>query len=116
MDQHFSGTSDVIPVAENRDGTLSKRSKAVKKEQFHTLSSFVQEKMKELGRRMLDGETAAVPFERKSQTGCDYCIYRAICRMDPKLPGTHYRRLKEYSEEMIWKKMENQEDDDELDQ
>lgn len=116
MDQYFAGTSDVIPVAENKDGTLSKRSKAVKKEQFHTLSSFVQEKMKELGRRMLDGEIAAVPFERKTQTGCDYCIYRSICRMDPKLPGTHYRRLKEYSEEMIWKKMENQEDGNELDQ
>lgn len=116
MDQHFSGSSDLIPVAENKDGTLSKRSKAVKKEQFQVLSDFVQEKMKELGRRMLEGEISAVPFERKTQTGCDYCIYRSICRMDKKLPGTHYRRLKEYSEEMIWKQMENQKNGNELDQ
>lgn len=116
MDQHFSGSSDIIPVAENKDGTLSKRSKAVKKEQFQIMSEYVQKKMKELGRQMLDGEIAAIPFERKTQTGCDYCIYRSICRMDRKLPGTHYRRLKEYSEEMIWKQMERQEDGNELDQ
>lgn len=116
MDQYFSGSSDLIPVAENKDGSLSKRSKTVKKEQFHILSDFVQEKMKELGRRMLDGEIAAVPFERKTQTGCDYCIYRSICRMDKKMPGTHYHRLKEYSEEMIWKQMESQKNGNELDQ
>ncbi len=116
MDQYFSGSSDLIPVAENKDGTLSKRSKTVKKEQFQVLSEFVQEKMRELGKRMLDGEIAAVPFERKNQTGCDYCIYRSVCRMDKKLPGTHYRRLKEYSEEMIWKQMEMRKDGNELDQ
>ena len=116
MDQYFTGTSDIIPVSENKDGTLSRRSKAVKKEQFQVLSDFVQKKMKELGRRMLDGEIAAVPFERKQQTGCDYCIYRSICRMDRKLAGTHYRRLKEYSEEMIWEQMERQDDGNELDQ
>ena len=88
----------------------------MKKEQFQVLSEYVQKKMKELGRQMLDGEIAAVPFERKTQSGCDYCIYRSICRMDKKLPGTHYRRLKEYSEEMIWKQMERQEDGNELDQ
>ena len=116
MDRDFQGSSDIIPVSVNRDGSLSKRSKAVKKEQFQVLSEYVQKKMKELGRQMLDGEIAAVPFERKTQSGCDYCIYRSICRMDKKLPGTHYRRLKEYSEEMIWKQMERQEDGNELDQ
>lgn len=116
MDQYFTGTSDVIPVSENKDGSLSRRSKAIGKEQFQILSEFAQEKMRELGRRMLDGEIAAVPFERRKQTGCDYCIYHSICKMDKKLPGTHYRRLKEYSEEMIWKQMENQENGDKLDQ
>lgn len=31
MDQHFAGTSDVIPVAENKDGTLSKTFQSGKK-------------------------------------------------------------------------------------
>ncbi|MDO5539664.1 MAG: helicase-exonuclease AddAB subunit AddB [Eubacteriales bacterium] len=106
MDRGFTKTSDVIPVTLNKDGSLSKLSRAISKERFGQMSELVHEKLKEIGSRIMDGEIAPVPYQRKQQTGCDYCIYRAVCALDGKIPGTGVNRLKEYKAEEIWKKME----------
>jgi ATP-dependent helicase/nuclease subunit B len=79
------------------------------REQFAQLSDFVNEKMKAIGKRILEGETEASPYQRKGQTACDYCDYREICGFDTKIPGTSYRRLREYDTEKIWKKIEGEE-------
>ena len=116
MDQYMEKNSDVIPVTVNKDGSLSKLSRAVSTQQFEKLSRFVQDKMQKIGQQILDGEITANPFERKTQTACDYCIYRPVCSLDRKLPGTHMRRLKELSEEEIWERLEKEQDGNELDE
>lgn len=105
MDQHLEKSSDVIPLSVNKDGTPSKNSKTATPKQFADLSSFVRRKMQELGQRMMEGEAAPVPYERKQQTGCDYCIYKTVCGFDPRIPGARTNRLAEYSEEEIWKRL-----------
>lgn len=102
MDQKLSGASGVIPVTEKRDGTLDARSRAVSREQFAQMADFVQKKMQEIGRRMLEGEAAPVPCERGTWSACGYCPYGSVCRLDPKLPGTSIRRLREYPAEELW--------------
>jgi ATP-dependent helicase/nuclease subunit B len=100
--------SDVIPVSYTSKG-FSKYSSVADREQFAQLSDFVNEKMKAIGKRILEGETEASPYQRKGQTACDYCDYREICGFDTKIPGTSYRRLREYDTEKIWKKIEGEE-------
>ncbi len=109
MDQKFEKASDIIPVSLNKDGTLSRYSKIASSEQFHMLSSYVSKKMRNIGQSIMNGEIASVPYERDGKTGCDYCIYKEICRLDKKLPGTHSNKLKDLSAEDIWKQMEMQE-------
>ncbi|MDO4343231.1 MAG: helicase-exonuclease AddAB subunit AddB [Eubacteriales bacterium] len=112
MDGDFSKSSEVIPVTLNKDGTLAKASRTATEQQFGLLSSYVRRKMGEIAERIMQGEIAAVPYQRKQQTACDYCAYRRVCCPDPKIPGTHYRRLREYTQEEIWKLMEEGGDSD----
>ncbi|MGI6017436.1 MAG: PD-(D/E)XK nuclease family protein [Marvinbryantia sp.] len=105
MDKQIQKASAVIPVTLNKDGSPSKISKTASNTQFAQLSKFVHEKMKEIGRSIMDGETAPVPYQRKQQSGCDYCVYQSICARDIKIPGTRSRKLKEYKAEELWEKM-----------
>lgn len=109
MDVNLSKTSDVIPVTVNKDGSLSKLSKAVSSEQFEQLNSFVHRKIREIGRQILDGEIAPIPYERKQQTGCDYCIYKSVCGWDSKIPGAARKRLRDAKPEEIWEKIAEEE-------
>lgn len=95
LDERTSGASNVIPVVFNKDGSLSKLSKAISQEQFTQMSEFVQEKLKELGTRIMDGEIAPIPCVRKLQAACDHCIYHTVCALDSRIPGTQVNRLKE---------------------
>ena len=108
MDTDLYQASSVIPVSRNRDGSLSKTSKAVSSEQFEQLTSFVHKKIREIGRQILDGEIAPIPYERKQQTGCDYCTYRSVCGWDAKIPGTRRNRWKTERKEEIWKQISDQ--------
>ena len=105
MDKQIQKASAVIPVTLNKDGSPSKISKTASNTQFAQLSKFVHEIMKEIGRSIMDGETAPVPYQRKQQSGCDYCVYQSICARDIKIPGTRSRKLKEYKAEELWEKM-----------
>lgn len=97
-------SSDVIPVSYTKSGYSTYSSVAGRK-RFEELSGYVNEKMRDIGKRILAGETAMQPYERKGRTACDYCAYREICGFDTKIPGTGFRRLHEYKTEDIWKKI-----------
>lgn len=109
LDKRMGKDSNVIPVSYNKDGSPSKSSSVASKEQFMQLSSFVNEKMKEIGKQIIEGHIEALPYERKDKTACDYCTYKEICGFDEKIPGNRYHRLKEYKPEEIWKKIEEEE-------
>ena len=55
------------------------------------------------------------PYERGNKKACDYCPYREICCFDPKIPGNHYRRLKELKAEEIFMRMEEEDHGYDLD-
>lgn len=97
-------SSDVIPVSYTKSG-YSAHSSVAERGRFEDLSGFVNEKMRDIGKRILEGETAMRPYERKGRTACDYCAYREVCGFDTKIPGTGFRRLREYKPEDIWQKI-----------
>ncbi|RDY29288.1 PD-(D/E)XK nuclease family protein, partial [Lachnotalea glycerini] len=105
MDGDMSGKSSVLPVAFNKDGSLSKYSSAASTDSFHALSKFVDQKIKEIGANILDGNIEIAPYESGNRTACDYCTFKGICGFDLKSPGYEFRRLKQFSDDEIWEKI-----------
>lgn len=94
MDREFTVRSKMLPVAFNKDGSLSKASKALTTEQFEYLEQFVREKTGQLGCEIMDGKIAVNPYASGQKTACDYCAYRGICGFSPK--ENAYRKLEKF--------------------
>ena len=76
------GTSDIIPVALNKDGTISKRStSAVTKEEFTSLQKTVNKIIKDISNQILSGNIDILPaYSLKTKTAsCKFCTYKSIC-------------------------------------
>lgn len=96
-----------VPVTINKDGSLSRNSSAVSPEQFHLISNYVNQKMREIGRRILAGEAETLPYEMGKRNACQYCPYKGACGFDEKVTGYRYRRLNPLKPEEIWNKMKD---------
>ena len=105
MDRYFTKASPVIPVSRKQDGSWAAVSSVASQEQFEAMSGFVQEKLEELGRQILDGRIQRNPYRKKEQTACDYCAFADLCGFDLKIPGTAYRGLGELNEEDLWNRI-----------
>ena len=99
------GRSSVIPVGYNKNGSLAWYSKVAEKEDFEVIQRYTDRKIREIGRRMLAGETAVSPCLTEKRDSCAYCPYHGICGFDERIPGFSYRRLSKLSQEEIMKLM-----------
>lgn len=97
--------SGVIPVSYNKDGSFSKTSSVASREMFQVMGSYVNQKAREIGRDILDGKAETAPYSMGKKNACTYCPYHSICGFDEKIPGYHFRRLKEQKPDEIWEKM-----------
>lgn len=93
LDEAFEGKSEVIPVERKKDGSLGSRSDTLTEEELTTISNYVNKKIKELGKQILQGEIEKRPYAYGGGTGCDYCTYRNVCGFQMQLPGYEQRRL-----------------------
>ena len=91
-------SSNVIPVGMTKDGNLTASSKAAGEKDFQLICDYTDWKIRQLGHRMMEGDTAIAPVRTDTRDGCQYCPYRGVCGFDEKLPGFSYRRLKKTSE------------------
>jgi ATP-dependent helicase/nuclease subunit B len=105
MDSEMDNKSSILPVAFNKDGSLSKYSSAASTNHFEMLGKYADRKIKEIGTKILDGSIEIAPYEYGNRTACDYCNYKGICGFDLKSPGYEYRRLKQFSDDDIWEKI-----------
>lgn len=96
--------SDILPIATNKDGTLSKKSKTVTSQDFSALFAYTEEKLSEIHQNIIRGEIAANPYQKVDSSGenaCDYCPYHSICRFDRKLAGNEYRFIEKLSDDDV---------------
>ena len=93
LDCSGSKKGEQFNYSRNKDGSISKRSsEPLDGAQFIALLDSLEMKMKELGERILSGDTRIDPYKKSSATACEHCSYGAICRIDP---WTHeFRELK----------------------
>lgn len=101
LERDLNGSSNLIPVGKNKDGSLSKSSRVLEPEDFALFLSFAKKKEQELKKQINEGDAQAAPYELNGSTGCDYCAYHGICGFDPRLDGYAYRSLENYSKEEV---------------
>ena len=94
MDRECDKKSKILPISYNKDGSLSKTSKAVSTEQFEWLENFVKEKCTALGNEIMEGKIPVNPYAAGQKTACDYCVYHGICGFSPKEAA--YRKLEKF--------------------
>lgn len=94
MDRECDSRSQILPVSFNKDGSLSKTSKAVSTAQFEQLEEFVRQKTASLGAEIMEGKIPVNPYEAGQKTACDYCSYRGICGFSPK--EASFRKLEKF--------------------
>ena len=97
LDHSFTGESMAVPVKLNRDGSISKTSKAVSHEDFYTMLSFAEQKNRSIREEIRQGEVKIQPYRQGTKSGCDYCVYQHICGFDVRLPGYRYRDISKLS-------------------
>ena len=93
LDGESTGKSDVIPVEYKKDGSLSARSFAMTKEDIEAVSTYVNQKVRQIGREILQGNISVNPYEKGTESACDYCSFKGVCGFDRNL-GYSCRRLK----------------------
>ena len=72
-----------LPVTRTKTG-YKKGSALLSTNEFKNLGRKVEEKMKQLGEAMMDGDISISPYEYQSMP-CDYCAFKSICAYEPKL-------------------------------
>ncbi|MGN0333698.1 MAG: PD-(D/E)XK nuclease family protein [Lachnospiraceae bacterium] len=105
LDNTKASDSIAAPIKFNKNGSLSKTSKAVSEDAFRAMMQHAMKKVEEAHKAILSGDTAPLPYRRGTESGCDYCKYRHVCGFDLKVPGYHYRDLGKMSKEEALTKM-----------
>lgn len=101
LDGEAETKSDVIPIEYKKDGTLSSRSSVMSREELADISAYVNKKVRDFGREILDGRMETAPYERGNENACTYCSFAGVCGFEAGTPGYHYRRLKTMENEEI---------------
>ncbi|MEG2196170.1 MAG: helicase-exonuclease AddAB subunit AddB [Cellulosilyticaceae bacterium] len=96
------GTGQIIPVKFNKDGSVAKRSSVADENQFEQLREFIVDKVRMLGKDILDGKVSANPYKLTSKDPCTYCKYQAICQFDTANQDNEYEVLDKIGNEEIW--------------
>ncbi len=93
LDGSINGTSDVIPVGFNKSGDVTAASSTVTNEDYSAITRYVDKKIREFGRNILNGDIKINPYEMDGKGACKYCEYKGICGFDEKIPGYSRRKL-----------------------
>ncbi len=106
LDGSFADKSDVIPVERKKDGSFSARSGVMSREQLQLISDYANQKIKEIGRQMLDGCISVNPYEKGGGEACTYCPYQKVCGFDSAIPGYRKRKLEDMDREAVLGEMQ----------
>lgn len=70
------------------------------------MSDYVTEKVRCLGKEILEGKIGLSPYEMGNESACTYCAYKKVCGFDPSIPGYETRVFKSMDKEEAIKRME----------
>lgn len=99
------GTGQIIPAKFKKDGTLDRRSSIAGEDQFELLREYVVEKVRDLGKDILDGKVSATPYKLSSKDPCVYCKYHSICQFDTTKQDNEYEVLEKMKNDEVWERI-----------
>ncbi len=110
LDATFEYTSDVVPVnivkSSGRWGTSSKN---ISQENLELLLEFTDSKVKEIGRKIAEGNIDIHPYKYKRDTGsmdgCTYCEFKRICEFDAHKEEKNYNELEKLPKDVALEKI-----------
>ena len=106
LDRFLQDKSKVIPVEKKKDGSFSARSGILSREEMQLVSAYVDAKIRDIGREILDGKIAANPYEKGNEEACTYCAYKKVCGFDGSIPGYEKRQLEDLDKQTLMQRMQ----------
>lgn len=100
LDRDFVDKSVILPVDRKKDGSFTAASHILSKENFAQVSSFVNDKIQEIGKEILAGKISYNPYEMEGKQACTYCSYRGACGFDKRLGQQNVRKLEKYAQDV----------------
>ncbi len=82
LDAEFVDKSDILPLERKKDGSFSASSGVMEEEDMAMVSNYVNQKIRQLGREILNGTISVNPCEFGSEKACTYCAYKRVCGYD----------------------------------
>ena len=108
LDKNFTDKSLVVPVERKKDGSFSAHSSIIAKEDYEIVSAFVDHKIRQFGKQILNGDMEINPCEQSGRESCTYCVYKGICDFEPGIPGYRERVLKSLPEDELLVRMQEE--------
>ena len=108
LDKNFTDKSLVVPVERKKDGSFSAHSSIIAKEDYEIVSAFVDHKIRQFGRQILNGDMEINPCEQSGRESCTFCVYKGICDFESGIPGYRERVLKSLPEDELLARMQEE--------
>lgn len=108
LDKEFTDKSDIVPIERKKDGSYSVRSSVINPNDLQEVSDYVNHKIRQIGREILDGKIGINPCRQGTDTACDYCAFRSVCGFDGRIDGYQYRKLENLSGEEALEKIKKE--------
>ena len=105
LDTGIVTKSDIIPVELKKDGTPTAKSQTASSDQYEAISGFVNKKVKEFGRNILNGDISVNPYGDSKMQSCTYCAYKHICGFDERISGYKKRKIDVSSDDAMMRIM-----------
>ncbi len=101
LDENAMGDGLVLPISFKKDGTpkATAASKVFTGEEMSGMLQYVEGMVKNIGKRINDGDKRIHPMCSDSSDACKYCDFKSICRFDEKIPGYVKRDGREIDKE-----------------
>ena len=112
LDRYMQDKSVVIPVEKKKDGSFSSRSGILTREEMQLVSSYVDTRIRDIGREILNGKIAASPYEKGNEEACTYCAYKKVCGFDGSIPGYEKRQLEDLDKQTLMQRMQETVEDE----
>ena len=93
LDGDISAQSDIIPVKLKTNGSPDANSQTASAEEYAAISAFVEKKIRQFGKNIINGDISVNPYESGNTSSCTYCTYRSICGFDERISGYNRRKL-----------------------
>ena len=106
LDSRVGTEGSILPVGYTKTGAFTARSPVLTLEEMQALFAMTKQRLAALYESLRAGQIPIRPVRwNKTRSPCAYCLYRSVCRFDPKLPGNAYEEIAAESDSAVREKL-----------